>query len=269
MDSAPFDPSPIDSIVGAWKFTKPPHHRDRRPSLPGHLLHYIVSGSYTLQANHREYRVGPGDIIYFYESEETIWKGGPESVTHYSIAYLAGRIPPLPVENRVFRATGNQRKLFCRIHETGLKPPGYPRNFKIYSLLLELLSGIYENARPETGASGTGAWWEIERTIREKRLFRAGMDDLIRISGRSYTSLHRLSKSLFGRPPLERIREIRMEEARGLLIWTSQSITEIAAGLGYDNVSDFSRAFAARGGIPPNKFRKTARTKKNYNVSSP
>ena len=52
------------------------------------------------------------------------------------------------------------------------------------------------------------------------------------------------------------IREAKIQEARVLLLYTSQPLTSIASALGYHSLSHFSKAFKAAEGISPLAFRR-------------
>ncbi len=54
------------------------------------------------------------------------------------------------------------------------------------------------------------------------------------------------------------VQEKRMSQAAWLLINTSQNVADIAVAVGYENISYFHRLFAARYGMSPRLYRKTA-----------
>jgi AraC family transcriptional activator of mtrCDE len=56
-------------------------------------------------------------------------------------------------------------------------------------------------------------------------------------------------------PPLEFLLCLRMEVARRKLASTAATLGEIAAEIGYQSESAFSRAFRRRFGIPPGEAR--------------
>jgi len=54
------------------------------------------------------------------------------------------------------------------------------------------------------------------------------------------------------------VQEKRMSQAAWLLTNTSQNVADIAVAVGYENISYFHRLFAARYGMSPRLYRKTA-----------
>ncbi len=61
--------------------------------------------------------------------------------------------------------------------------------------------------------------------------------------------------SLFGRAPMEALREIRMRQAAILLTNDSMSIDQIARAVGYKSRSSFLRAFRKAYGNDPSDYR--------------
>ncbi len=248
--------APVESIVGIWRFDRGPHLHNRCRSLPGHLLHLVLSGRYDLRANGRAYAIRPGDIIYYHESEEVEWIGGPESVTFYSVGYHAPLLPPLPIDRRVFPAGKRVRAAFGRLYQASLQAHGLAGRLAAHGTLLEILGEIYrcvaDHARPKPAV---GRWWDAERRVRETKRFRMTVEELTDLLHCSRTSVVRLCKKATGQTPHQRIRAIRMEEAKGLLLYSSLKITEVAAYLGYGRVHEFSREFATVFGEAPTAMR--------------
>ncbi|MBI1225026.1 MAG: helix-turn-helix domain-containing protein [Bacteroidetes bacterium] len=74
--------------------------------------------------------------------------------------------------------------------------------------------------------------------------------------------LHRSPKTLSNvfaqispKTPLQLINERKMLEARRLLRYTDQAVSEVAYAIGYDDVQTFSRFFKTQEGISPSAFR--------------
>ena len=64
---------------------------------------------------------------------------------------------------------------------------------------------------------------------------------------------------LYGEPPYAYLKRRRMEEAAFLLDTTGQSVTQIAAAVGYQNASKFSAAFRSIYGLSPQDYKKGRR----------
>lgn len=71
-----------------------------------------------------------------------------------------------------------------------------------------------------------------------------------------------LFKETTGQTLYSFIEEAKIQEARVLLLYTSQPLTAIASALGFHSLSHFSKAFKAREGIAPLSFRKQGSNQK-------
>ena len=67
--------------------------------------------------------------------------------------------------------------------------------------------------------------------------------------------LHRLCQSQFGKSPIQKLIQMRIERAKNLLLSTSWSIQHIANYVGYSNVFNFSKSFKKYQGVSPSEYR--------------
>lgn len=77
------------------------------------------------------------------------------------------------------------------------------------------------------------------------------VSDLAASVGMSLTSFHRHFKAITGYSPLAFQRQIRLGEARRLLVAGGISVTRVASSVGYVSPSQFSREYKSMFGIPP------------------
>lgn len=68
--------------------------------------------------------------------------------------------------------------------------------------------------------------------------------------------ISRIFKSETGDTPIRHLIDIRLDKAMEALRSTAMSVSEVAASVGYDDVSHFSKLFKKRFGCPPSKARK-------------
>ena len=80
--------------------------------------------------------------------------------------------------------------------------------------------------------------------------------DLARTAGMSHPRLGKQFKSVFGCSPFEMLREKRLEWSKDLVGENDMNLTEIAHDTGFADSSHFSKAFLARYGIRPSRYRK-------------
>jgi len=83
------------------------------------------------------------------------------------------------------------------------------------------------------------------------------LDELSERFGIPLTSMKNCFKGIYGTSIYSYLRVYRMQTAADMLRKTSQSITTIAANVGYSNPGKFSVAFKKVMGVPPMEYRKT------------
>lgn len=262
MSSASPLQAPVDAILGVWKFDKPPFFKTRTHSTPGHLLHWVARGNYTLTTNGRAYPIRAGDLVYYHESEEVAWTGDASRVVFYSIAFLAPHFQPLPVTQRVIRMDATTGQRFRQLHSLWIG--GNRRRFAVYALLNLILDSLLQRIKPAFAMSPPDAmspWWRAETGLRARRLFRPSVAELAALAGVGRGALFRACRAATGTTPMSRVKTLRLEEARGLLEFSRMNITRIAEYLGYPRVHEFSREFAAASGQSPRTYRRHSHSK--------
>jgi transcriptional regulator GlxA family with amidase domain len=103
-------------------------------------------------------------------------------------------------------------------------------------------------ARPE------GALGRIRRAvewIRDHHDTRLRIEALCDASGMSRASLHRHFVALTGLSPVQYQKQLRLQEARQLLLAGDHSASDVAFAVGYESASQFSREYLRQFGAPP------------------
>lgn len=246
---------PVEEISGFWKFVRTPVKNIKARSTPEHLLHLIISGRYTLKTNNRIYHVKPGDIIYYYASEDVEWTENTETVVFYSIAFVSSLFKPPAYEKRVMRANPRTIRAFDGLYECSLCPDKFTRTAKMFSSLSEILLEIEKQKKEDPPSdyreASSDTWGMIENKIRTEKLFRVQLSDLCAMTGKSRASVIRACRKSTGSTPLKRIHDLRMNEAKGLLRFSTLNITQIAEYLHYPRIHEFSREFKKHFGTAP------------------
>ncbi len=247
--------SPVETINGIWKFVHVPRVTTRCRSLPGHLLHLVLKGEYHLRTNRREYHIRPGNIIYYHESEDVEWLGNRRTVVFYSVGFTAPALAPLPLDRRVFPSDAVMRKAFHDLYTAAQLPGRTERSVKAFSALLTLLGRIEEKTLgfSKTPEEGCATWWSVEERIRRTRQFRPALDELADLACCSRASIVRSCRRATSESPMRRIQQLRMEEARGLLKFSTLNVTQVAEYLGYSRLNEFSREYSKYFSYPPRK----------------
>lgn len=82
------------------------------------------------------------------------------------------------------------------------------------------------------------------------------VETLARQSGVSTFHFHRLFRADVGESPKQYVRRLRLERAALWLDGSRRPVTEVAFAAGYATHEAFTRAFKARFGVPPARFRR-------------
>lgn len=122
-------------------------------------------------------------------------------------------------------------------------------------LLYRLLQGpqgrlLRQIAQPE------GPLARVRRAIawiRENHDRRLRIESLCQMSGMSRPSLHRHFRVITGLSPLQYQKQLRLQEARRLLLAGEHTASDAAYAVGYESASQFSREYVRQFGVPPAK----------------
>lgn len=120
-------------------------------------------------------------------------------------------------------------------------------------LLYRLLQGpqgrlLRQIAQPD------GALGSIRRAvawIRDNYSVRLRIEALCDASGMSRASLHRHFRSMTGLSPVQYQKQLRLQEARQLLLAGEYRASDVAYAVGYESASQFSREYLRQFGTPP------------------
>ena len=129
---------------------------------------------------------------------------------------------------------------------------------KILELIALRLAQLSDIEPPRPGAALTRR--QIERLHEARTLITARMAappslrELSREVALSATLLKRGFRQLFGETVFEHLRNLRLEQARGMLAGRDMSVKEVAHAVGYASLSHFARAFGQRFGASPRSW---------------
>jgi AraC-like DNA-binding protein len=95
----------------------------------------------------------------------------------------------------------------------------------------------------------------LVRLLEKHDLIHLSVSDLAHISGRSLSSFNRDFKAIYKVSPKKWLQEKRLTRAKDLLVGKGFSVTETASEVGYDNVSNFIKAFKLKYGLTPKQLK--------------
>ena len=195
----PVPVSPVQEILLVDRFSfRRRDYEFSATSLPGHLLHLVVSGQVRQECNGREYILRPGSVMWYHEDELVRGQSIQAPWVFYSVNFLAPGLPPPPFETRLIAQQFRLRPLFERLlaawrdtSEVGLTR----RSFKCHALLLEILGGLL----PTVSAAATLAridpgarlWWELESELRKDLRHPVSLREMVALTGQSSSTIAR------------------------------------------------------------------------------
>lgn len=121
---------------------------------------------------------------------------------------------------------------------------------------------IYRVLRGESGRVLYGltqhhtAYAAVARALaRIHRAYRQSLtiDDLAKENAMSISSFHRAFKRVTGDSPLQYLKKIRLDKAKGLLVHQKMRVNDAAFEVGYESASQFSREFKRYFKVPPSE----------------
>ena len=120
-------------------------------------------------------------------------------------------------------------------------------------ILYKVLQGPHGSKLEQMAIEGSSAYGirEVIEQIRKNydRSFR--IEELAEIANMSVSSLHRYFKEVTAMSPIQFQKQLRLQEARNLLLSESSDAADVAFRVGYESPSQFSREYSRMFGLPP------------------
>lgn len=132
-----------------------------------------------------------------------------------------------------FKSIELSAELLLLIIQRGIRPAGNTESRMHHNQLAELWSEVAKDMK---------APWHVE--------------DLAKIMNCSRSQLTRICNDIYHKAPGQKIREMKMENAKILLSGSSIPIHEVAEAVGFSSLSLFSSSFTSYTGMGPREFRK-------------
>ena len=128
--------------------------------------------------------------------------------------------------------------------------PAYEREI-LYRVLQGPLGWMLRAiATPESALARVN---RVVQRIRQDFAQTLRMDDLAREAALSVSAFHRQFKAVTALSPLQYQKQVRLIQARSLLVTSAQNVTAVAHQVGYESATQFSREYARAFGLPPAK----------------
>ena len=157
--------TPIESIrlVDQLAYGRSPR-QFQATSLPGHLLHLVLSGEVEQSCNGRQQQLRPGCVVWYHEDEWVEGQVTRSPWTYYTVNFTAPTLAPPDFEARLIPDQHHLKDTFAALHETWQQPPSRQRDFLCQAHLLTLLAAINPDIGEQPSVTSNGRlWWEASR----------------------------------------------------------------------------------------------------------
>lgn len=136
--------------------------------------------------------------------------------------------------NRTEFINAKTDELFIKLHRACFSEDVFVAETTTQALFRELQGTVFSTLKEP---------WTIERMAKRVNL--------------SPSRFHALYKKIFGRSPMDDLIHARIQNAQNALLFSKDSISDIASELGYSNLPHFIRQFKAISGTTPSQYRES------------
>jgi AraC-like DNA-binding protein len=239
-------------------------HRMQRQRLDHYLLIYCIGGKGTLMAGDRHYRIAGGDLVLLPRDQAHAYKADTKDPWTIYWLHFDGRLAEpfhrhaqlssprlaIGVQPRVVRVFDGLTDLRRGNHQLAEFIQGCHQ-------LQALLSYIALLSRQQLPRSGKVLNLEQLRALMQEHIHgQLDLDSLAAAANVSKYHFAKKFKALTGASPIQYFINMKMQRACYLLDSSRQSIKEVAASLGYEDVYYFSRLFKKTLGLSPTRYRR-------------
>lgn len=220
-------------------------------------LVFVLDGTFEERSRRGRHACGPGMVM--------IRPAGTRHSDHFgdrgTRAMIVGIHAPEAVGDAfgdVFHfRSGPPVSVAARLHAE-MRRADTAAEYVVDGLMRELAGHVLRYERIEDSEVRPPDWLARARDrLREEYLDPPLIRDLAEEAGVHPDHLSRSFRRHFGTLPGEFLRSIRLEWAAHRLLDDASTIAAIAARAGYADQSHFTRAFKARYGVPPGRWRRT------------
>jgi AraC-like DNA-binding protein/quercetin dioxygenase-like cupin family protein len=245
-----------------------PHYAMPPRRIGDDMFYFVVKGKGEVVVENRKTKVTAGDAVHFARGElhaAYADRRDPFDIIalHYdATVHESLTLPQLLHIPDVVRvgldgAFYEMAGIACR--EYALRPPGWERGLE--ALFLRLLLHYVREHLPQGGVVEHARWSDLRRVLPALEWMRKNLQEAItvpQLAAQCHLSephFRRLFVRAMETTPNEYLRRLRLEEAALLLRRGDQTVDAVAAQVGYCDPSFFARAFKARMGASPGKYR--------------
>ena len=234
----------------------------------------IISGTLKIQLNHRSFDATAGDVVFV--NPETVHGATPENCVYDCIvlsqkllstedSICGGFISELTDKNAVikdhFKSVDGEiidaaNRLFDIMGREGCYFEALGALYTVFGIIMR--DKLYESssAFPNVNIGKNTKLKKVLSYMRENYGSPITLKQISAVADMSPKYFCYFFKEMTQKSPMSYLNNYRIERAAGKLMSTDLTVTDIAYGCGFNDLSYFIKTFKLIKGISPNKFRK-------------
>ena len=228
-----------------------------------HVIHKVISGKGIFFINGKEFEVSAGQIFYFSPTDLVYYKADEQDPMSYIWVSFDGTKSGIIMRSTVLPKLNVLPDSEDSLVERGILDifNAAAKEHNIYIVLGHLylffgeLVEHYKLSEDNSDASIKNAYVNSAIAyIEENYAGKCATSDIAQHLGIARSYLYKIFKQYVGVSPTEYIENFRIQQACGLLITGSYSITEAAFAVGYQDGAYFSKVFKRVNEMSPKDF---------------
>ena len=213
-------------------------------------LTVVINGELEYNVNGKKVCLESGDVICIPEGAVRERKESEGEVDYVSFNFTCDREIRLPLQLK--NAVHSDVLLLVAAYDKIGVSPYFDNREKNGHLLACLVSVLEDRAERQKFSPLT---LKIMKYIRENMDKKITLEDITRLTFFSSVYCDTVFKRETGRSIIDHLIDIRVDEAKKLLLEGTMSLKEISESVGFNDYNYFSRVFKSRTGYPPSSYR--------------
>ena len=216
------------------------------------LIHYVVSGTGTFSVKGKVYRPQAGECFVIRPNELVMYQADEQDPWHYIwLSFQCFIEPPAALQEDILRLPG-LASLFLSLpsldpQQEGIEAHIYGKIFELFALLWGDTAVCRESESPCIVRQTV----EYMRKHLWEKMTVGALAERVHLSTSHFSEIFRKET---GMTPLQYLTNERMGFAAFTLLTEERPVREVAALIGYEEASTFSRSFKRQFGLSPQAF---------------
>ena len=232
-----------------------------------YLIHVVMKGKGTYMFEGKTFHVHENQLFLIYPEITTTYMADMEDPWEYAwVGFKGSRIPRLlqqlgfSKENPVLTVDETDSLMSCILRMMEAHKMTYSNELFRTSELIRFFGCIMEGKGTEQSDAhiySRETYANVAlRYLNDNYMHKIRISELADFIGVERSYLSRVFYGEYHQSPSQYLLRLRMEKAEELLKTTPMSVSEIAAGIGYDDARAFTKVFRQNYGMSPSEYRK-------------